>query len=59
MSNRLRFLLWAVILVAGIGPLWACWIHFRHRPDLARAIALAEANRFDEAEALVRELRPA
>jgi tetratricopeptide (TPR) repeat protein len=57
MSNRPRFLLWAVILAACIGPLWASWVRFRHRhrPDLAQAIALAEANHFDEAEALVRD----
>ena len=54
MNRWLRYILWAAVAGACVGPLWAAWMQSRRRPDLSRAIALAEANRFDEAEALIR-----
>jgi tetratricopeptide (TPR) repeat protein len=44
----------AALVASVVGLAWAAWSLFRTRPAPEQAIPLAEAGRFDEAEAIVR-----
>lgn len=44
-----------VVILVSVGTLWVARSWLAPLPDLGRAISLAEAHRFDEAEALARE----
>jgi tetratricopeptide (TPR) repeat protein len=54
-ERTIRRVLTCLIVLLGLGGLgWATWISLRSRPSLDEATGLADAGRFDEAEAKVR-----
>lgn len=55
MSSRTRWLLRLAGALLSAGAIWAAWTWLAPLPDLGRAIALAKAGRFDEAESIARD----